>query len=409
MFKGQQLTPQQRLDKAAIAIMGHDRYVAMAGIIMIGERSAVDNIPDWPAWLQNDQTAMTNGRDEWYANSFVETLSDKKLRGLMIHEAYHKMYRHCITWKNLHDENPELCAMACDYAINIRIEDDNQQDGFAELPDGGLVDAKYRDMNAAQIFNELKKEGQGGGGGGGQGQGQGSAGLDVHDMEGAQQLSEEEKRELERDIDEAIRQGALVAGKMGSGGLRDIEDLLEPQVDWRQALRDFVMNLCAGNDFSTWRMPSRRYIAGGMYMPRGVSENVGEVCIEIDMSGSTWYIVKYFMTEMKAILEAVKPDVVRVLYWDTSVCQEEKYTVDELDNLLRLTKPAGGGGTTPSCVPEYCNEFGIKPQVHIMLTDGYVGSDWGHSWNAPVLWVVCDNKSVHAPHGTTLHISSDEC
>jgi hypothetical protein len=32
---------------------------------------------------------------------------------------------------------------------------------------------------------------------------------------GAQELTPDEKRELARDIDEAIRQGALIAGKLG--------------------------------------------------------------------------------------------------------------------------------------------------------------------------------------------------
>ena len=34
-------------------------------------------------------------------------------------------------------------------------------------------------------------------------------------------MTAEEKREIEREVDEALRQGALVAGKMGSGG-RDV-------------------------------------------------------------------------------------------------------------------------------------------------------------------------------------------
>ena len=55
-------------------------------------------------------------------------------------------------------------------------------------------------------------------------------------------LTADEQRELAREIDEAVRQGALVAGKLGSGGDRDLAELLQPQVDWREALREFVQN-----------------------------------------------------------------------------------------------------------------------------------------------------------------------
>ena len=34
-------------------------------------------------------------------------------------------------------------------------------------------------------------------------------------------MTEEEKGDLEREVEEAIRQGVLVAGKLGSGGARD--------------------------------------------------------------------------------------------------------------------------------------------------------------------------------------------
>ena len=40
-------------------------------------------------------------------------------------------------------------------------------------------------------------------------------------------MSDAEKKELERDIDEAVRQGVLAAGKLGSGGNRDLEELLK--------------------------------------------------------------------------------------------------------------------------------------------------------------------------------------
>ena len=64
----------------------------------------------------------------------------------------------------------------------------------------------------------------------------GQAPFDDHDWDGAKEMSDEEKRELARDIEEAVRQGLLTASKVGSGGDRDLEDLLKPQIDWRQGV-----------------------------------------------------------------------------------------------------------------------------------------------------------------------------
>lgn len=406
-----QLTPQQRCDKAVIAIMGHERYTALAGILMIGERLVVDKIPNFPPNLP--ETAATNGRDEWYNKDFIAGISDKQLRGVILHESGHKMYRHLTTWQQLYKKDADCANRSCDHVLNIRIHDDNKSDGFAELPEGGCCDFRFRGMNSVEVFNILYKE-KGGGGGDGKGDepnGEGDGGgqpTDHHDWDGAQELSEDEKHELERDIDEAIRQGALAAGKSGSGSNRDIDELMETQVDWREVLRDFVTSNCAGHDYSTWRMPSKRYIAGGLYMPRGVSEQVEELCVEVDMSGSTWSIVPYFMGELAGICKLVRPATVRVIYWDTSVCREEVYKLDDLDNMINVTKPKGSGGTVVSCVPDYCNDHAIKPQCHIVLTDGYLGGDWGRGWNAPVLWCICDNKSAIPSHGKFVHINSNQ-
>ena len=133
---GKQLTAEQRLNKATVDIMANPKYVALAGILMIGDRGVKDDIP----------TACTNGRDEWYGRAFVDKLNDAELRFLVLHESYHKLYRHLITWKHLHDDDAELANISCDYVINVKLVDDNK-DGFAtmtgELSKGCFAE-KYR-------------------------------------------------------------------------------------------------------------------------------------------------------------------------------------------------------------------------------------------------------------------------
>jgi len=413
---GKQLTAEERLSKAVVAIMGHPRYTALAGVLMIGEKTIEDDIP----------TACTNGRDVKYGRAFVDGLTDAQLRGLVLHEDEgHKLHRHLEIWKWMYDIDPHLANCACDYVINIKIVDDNKEDGFAELPEGGLVDERFRGMDSAQVFNILRKEqeeqeeqsqnDQGDGSQGNESGGDGEpssspggdgAGFDEHDWEGAQSLSDEDKRELARDIDEAIRQGAMAAGKMGGTGNRDLDELLQPQVDWREVLREFIQNTCAGNDYSTYARPNRRLMSQGIIMPSGISEQVGELVIAIDTSGSVGQQeLTAFLSEVKGVCDTVKPDKLRLLYWGSNVVGDEAYDMHELDNLVKSTKPMGGGGTDVNCVTQYMTDEGIKPQACIVLTDGHLYSGWG-DWTCPVLWAILDNRDAVPDEGKAVHIKS---
>src|SRR5210317_22074 len=112
----QQLTAEQRIAKAYVAITSKDRYMPLAGVLSIGNKTVSDDIP----------TACTNGRDELYGRAFVDSLTDAELRFLILHECYHKMYRHLTTWKHLHDKNHGIANQACDYNINGKLVDENK-------------------------------------------------------------------------------------------------------------------------------------------------------------------------------------------------------------------------------------------------------------------------------------------
>ncbi len=397
------LTPDQRVQKAVIDIMANPKYIALAGVLMIGTRRVEPDASKCP-------TAYTNGKDEVYGADFIENMNDRQLRFLILHEVYHKLYRHLTTWQHLYNENAQLANMACDYVINIKLTDDNA-DLFATM-DGplevGCFDDKYRGWDSARVYSDLKKQQQQ------QNDPQGGVsddtntgtGFDVHDWEGAKEMTAEEQRELARDIDEAIRQGALVAGKAGSGGDRDMLELLKPQVDWREVLRDFVQTTCQGNDYSTWRRPNRRYIGAGVYMPSGISESIGEIVVAIDTSGSIGAReLSAFLAEIKAVADTVHPEAIRILYWDTAVCGDERYVGSEADNIMQSTKPKGGGGTDVRCVPQYIQDEQIKAQAVIVLTDGYIFGGWGQ-WQHPVLWTMLDNQNASPDVGKAVHIKS---
>lgn len=428
--RAENLSAEQRLHKNVVRIMSSPKYKALNGVFMIGTKRIDDNVP----------TAHTNGKDEVYGRFFVGYLTDPEFRFLLLHECFHKLYRHLITWKALHKKNPTVANMACDYVINLKITDENK-DGFAvmptykeDIPDTeikkggfiGLLDERFRGMNSREVFDILMKErppegypeeqkgqgGEGGEGDDGEGSGTGTGapfdGLDEHDWEGADALPDAEKKQLQKDVDQAIRQGAMAAGKTGSpGASTEFKDLLEVKVRWQDQLREFVTETCSGSDYSTWNRPNRRYRAAGIYMPSGVSEHIGELVIAPDLSGSVFYGGRFdrIMTEIRGMLDVVKPEAVRLLYWDTEVVVDEKYGGYDglpIDQLINTTKPKGGGGTTVTCVPKYIEKNGINPQAVIVLTDGDIYGGWG-TWKHPLMWCMVGNRNATAPVGKTVH------
>jgi len=178
--------------------------------------------------------------------------------------------------------------------------------------------------------------------------------------------------------------------------------LLEPKVDWREMLREFVKSTCSAKDTSSWRKVNRRFLSTGIYMPSLIGERVGRMVVAVDTSGSCFDALAPFLSEVKAIAEEVKPSHVDLIYWDSRVAAHEEYTENDVSNIINSTKPRGGGGTSPSCVSEYLKEKRIVPECVIMLTDGYVGSDWGRDWTAPVLWAIVGGNDCVADNGKTI-------
>lgn len=394
---------EQRLQKANFKVINHIKYCAIGGVVMYGKTTIDDNFP----------SAATDGRNVIYGRKFIEKLDDPQLRFLILHENYHKAFRHMSTWRHLWKKNPKLANMACDYVINISLVDLDAGEGFIKLPPDGCFDERFRGMDSGQVYRILEQEQkQQGGGGKGQGQGQGQqgqsgggSGFDEHDWEGAEGMTEAEQKEVQEAIDTALRQGAILAGKRKGQMDRALGELLEPKINWREALREFVMSIVAGKDQSTWRTVNRRFVAHGIYMPGSYSESVGRIVIGVDTSGSIGGDeLREFLSEIKCICETVKPELIDLLYWDCGVAGHEKYGQHELDQLVTSTKPKGGGGTAPSCVTSYMAANNIKPECVIMFSDGHVGGDWGGDWPCPVLWVINGGNKVIAGVGKTVHI-----
>jgi predicted metal-dependent peptidase len=392
---------EQRIERIHVQLMKHQNFCLFAGLFMIGKVEVRDKTISG--------TAQTNGVDVVYDRGFVDSLNDKQLAFLILHENMHKAYRHLIVWQPLRKKNAQLANMACDYVINLQIHDydpDNNMTDFPTDAEGnvlGLIDERFRGMDSGQVFKILEDEQEEGGGGGG-----GGEPLDGHEWDEAQGMSDSDKEEVAKEIEQALRQGSMLVGKMGGNVSREIGDMLVPKVDWREALRDFVKTAMQGKDKTTWKRLHKRYIASDLIMPSSYSEKVGGIAIGVDTSGSIGgEELNQFLSEVKSICDEVSPEQIDLMYWDTHVASRETYRDNELADLVTTTKPAGGGGTEPACLPKFMKKHDMKPECLIILTDGYIPNQDPSDWaiESPVLWCIKGNSHFNqSVVGKVVHI-----
>jgi predicted metal-dependent peptidase len=405
---------EQMVQRAIVFIMQSKKWVSYSGVAMVGETKVVDNIP----------TAMTDGLNKFFGREFIDGLNDKQVRGVVLHETLHVMYRHLVTWINLFKEDAKLANIAADYIVNGTIME--AQDPNVELPSGAIYDPtittdKY---NVYDVFQMLKSgklaNPMSGGGCSGNCKASSSAdgtpsgqcscpvGFDEHDWQASQGMSDEEQKQAREAIDSAIRQGAILAGKMAGDQPRDIGDLMKVKIDWVQVLREWLTSRVRGGDESTWNRPARRWIGQDIYMPSQYTTSMGEVVIAIDTSGSiSGPFLTLFLSHVMRIVQTVKPESCRILYWDAKVQGDELYRPEQYDQIPSSTRVVGGGGTVVSSVSDYLNANQMKPQCVVILTDGYLGSDRGSNWPAPVIWCVKGDDNFTAPNGAVLALPED--
>jgi predicted metal-dependent peptidase len=401
-----------------IGVMRSKPFELLRAIMMLGKTVFTDAVP----------TACTNGRDVWYNLTFLfEKIANGKkgIAFIMVHEAMHKAAQHMVVYIALWKIDPKLANAATDYWINGRIIKADPKGEIVEMPvdhDGkvmGLFDPKYDGWTVKRIFNHLKQEQdentderpeENDGEAGDTGEaGDGGSDFDEHDWEGANAIPEDELKELEQDVKEAIRQGMHVGRKAGSDGLSDelgLGELVIPKVDWRVQLRTFMNSTCRRKDRSTWRRPNRRFLHQDIIMPSLEGRGIRELLLARDASGSMHWQNRMakVTSEMVSIAKQLDIEKVHILDWDGSVSDKghSTYSSKTLDTAPEIGRVYGGGGTNPRCVAEYVEKTRMKLDCIIILTDGEI-DDWGN-WKHPLLWLITNDDPIKAPVGKTVNI-----
>jgi predicted metal-dependent peptidase len=213
--------------------------------------------------------------------------------------------------------------------------------------------------------------------------------------------------ELKKQLNDAVNQGAIVRNKMRGvgGGGNALGGFQERNTDWRTPLRRFVSETCEGYDNSTFSPRNRLYVPHDIVMPSHFSEMVGELIVACDTSGSMDGLYPTVFGEIANICKTVTPEKVRVIWWGDHIEGEQVFVPKDYDRIKDLMSPKGGGGTTVSCVAKHVEKMKYKPRATIMLTDGYVESQY-ECVSGPLLWGIVDNEAWVPLKGKVLHISS---
>lgn len=179
---------------------------------------------------------------------------------------------------------------------------------------------------------------------------------------------------LRKTTAEAVRAHDRTAGSVPEGWLRWAEHTLEPVVDWRLklggGLREAISWASGAVDY-TRRRPARRGAAVPQVILPALARPLPRVAVVIDTSASMSpddLAVAY--AEITGILRGVGlgAERVTVLTCDAAVHTVRKVTrIEEIE--LR-----GGGGTDLTIGIDAALRLPQRPQVIVVLTDGY--TDW---------------------------------
>lgn len=347
-----------------------------------------------PMVIKNDiDTMATDGTSIFYNEEFTDALTEPQLDGVKVHEALHRVLKHHL---RMGKRDHQLWNIACDYAINpIILASD------LVLPDGALVDARFKDMSAEKIYDilqsESKDEPQDGKGGQPQPQAWGN-------VDAPQGMSEDQVKQQEATIDAQTMMAVSSVKNRGDipSSIKDIIKAMErSQIDWVDVLRRFVGG-DQPQDYSYRRPNRRQWYLNEVITPTSNMVGCGHVVVAIDTSGSVRNKeLSYFLGELNEITKNSGAESVTVIQCDADIQKVVRY---EKGEDIEQFEVKGRGGTRVMPVFDYIDKENIKVDNFIYFTDmgifDYPKSDVGY----PILWVSSDIKCKDAPIGQTTYL-----
>ena len=390
-------------------------------------------------------TMATDGKCIYYNPDWIKTLPESELQGVLVHEGAHVIFQHMLRRGN---RNAKIWNYACDYAINIWLRDNGYK-----LPEGGLIDAKYRGQSAELIYrtltsddealqdavNELGGNDQQDGDDDSDQDGSGLSGdeassesgeesdtgkysnlpnpvgevLDAQDEDG-NILDKQQMAKLSTDIMKRVAMADKMEKAMSSGsygGFSEVQDVNSADVDWLELFQDLLMDTKSSD--TTWNRLNRRHQWRGINLPSYDKQpEGGTLAVAIDTSGSVSQSeLNVFAKETQNIAEECGLDKVMVCYCDTTVHKNEDgewWDIYELDHEELDLKVRGGGGTEFDPPFNLFNEYTDTDEVIALIyfTDGWGMVSEEVEPDVPVFWMLTEKSSWsdRLPFGEQIYV-----
>lgn len=349
-------------------------------------------------------TAWTDGHDVFFSPKFFGLLTLNEFNFILAHEVWHMANLHI---PRLGAKDPKIWNIASDHWINLTLEDECGPDTGMEVPDmkrifndpnsGLCMDRKYANMASDVIYADIMRDitenpDKDPGANNGLGGDLDYAGFDAKEgtqEEKAKKLGEEWKNRIAGAMDSAKK-----AGKMPGGLAREINKLLQPEVDWQSMLAQYISFNPQDYEFT---QPDRRFTEWPFVVPDMIGEKL-ECAITIDTSGSiSAKMIQKFISEAYAIINSFGHVAGTLIGHDHGVHDWHEFD----SNNPPPTTLKGGGGTDFFCVFNECKDKDYKPDVMIWFTDLYASIPPAPDF--PVLYVIV-NSSEKPPEWAADHI-----
>jgi predicted metal-dependent peptidase len=207
-------------------------------------------------------------------------------------------------------------------------------------------------------------------------------------------LSETEQEILRREVARAIEEHYKSKGSIPAGLERFCERVQrKKEVPWHTLLRRTVKQVIytsgSGDQF-TYRRPNRRRQDSNFIFPSLVRIRP-RVAVVIDTSGSMDSIeLKKAVQEVDSLLQEIRSEIT-VLSVDAEV-----HTIQRIRNANHI-QLEGGGGTNMMVGIRTAATQKPKPNLIIVITDGYTNWDMQQPSNTPPVIAVLTNKRSETP------------
>lgn len=320
------------------------------------------------------RTAQTDGTCIRYSPFFFAGLKEGQRNYVILHEVLHILLMH---WKRAGERDHRLWNVACDFVVNGIIDNmiwKLRSVAKIERPAVGcFLPYRYNGTSAEEYYARLLKENKGNTGNRVAFEGKPVVFRD--DIIESDNMTEEEAAIVTAAIREMVND---VIKRRGTSGCMDVpSDILNlketaRRLPWNKLLAEFLTERV--DEESSYFTPERKYIHMGLIVPGygKIDDELQDIWAFVDCSGSIRKDeLEKFMTQLYRIAKEFKCHF-NIAFWDTKVKDIYK-NVSDKEEILKC-KPTHTGGTDINCIYSYLSENKIKPEVMIILTDGYFGN-----------------------------------